>query len=144
MTTLAILLALLAAAPEGAAAPSDTPPAGAAKPRTRATGAVINHGTPGFSTQCRSCHTTWRFSPATFPAHQTCFDIRGGPHAGVKCMDCHSSIPPVDVSQPLTCNTDTADCMRCHGTEASRHVNVPGYAPVNRKCYECHRFAPVP
>ena len=111
---------------------------------TRAAGAAVDHATPGFSTQCRSCHSTWSFAPATFPAHQTCFDIRHGPHAGVKCLGCHTTIPAVDVSQPLTCASDTADCIQCHQNAPAQHKDVLGFAMVNRKCYECHRFAPAP
>jgi hypothetical protein len=109
--------------------------------RVTGTGATVDHGAPGFPSECRSCHSTWRFTPATFPAHQACFDILHGPHAGIRCMDCHTTIPP-DISPPLTCTTDTANCLRCHGGVGPAHADVPGYAPVNRKCYECHRFAP--
>jgi hypothetical protein len=31
--------------------------------------------------------------------------------------------------------------MRCHGNPAGDHGGVSGYAPINRKCYECHRFS---
>jgi hypothetical protein len=112
----------------------------------RATGAALDHAAPGFSPECRSCHSTWRFTPASFPAHQECFDIRRGSHARFRCRDCHSSIPSVDLGQPLTCSTDTANCIGCHAhsNEAPQHTGVPGFAPVNRKCYECHRFAPAP
>jgi len=101
--------------------------------------ATVDHGTPGFQ-ECRACHSTWRFRPAGFPAHQACFDIRRGPHAGIRCADCHTSIPAVGLGA-FTCLTDTANCLRCHGGVASEHEGVLGFALVNRKCYECHRFA---
>ncbi len=107
-------------------------------------GAAVDHSIPGFAVECRSCHSTWRFTPASFPAHQVCFDIRQGPHAGIRCKDCHTTFPAVDLSQPLTCNTDTANCLRCHGGVAPQHSGVAGFAMVNRKCYECHRFAVSP
>lgn len=112
----------------------------------RATGgtAAVDHGQPGFPTECRSCHSTWRFGPAAFTPHQVCFDIRSGPHAGIRCAGCHTSIPPASYTQPFTCTTDTANCIRCHGNVAPRHASVAGFAMVNRKCYECHRFAAAP
>ena len=110
----------------------------------RASGAALDHGAAGFSTECRVCHSTWRFYPASFPAHQVCFDIRRGSHANIRCLTCHTTIPAVDLSQTFTCDTDTANCLRCHGNVAPRHAGVAGFAMVNRKCYECHRFAPAP
>jgi hypothetical protein len=107
-------------------------------------GAAVDHGAAGFPPDCRTCHSTWRFSPASFPAHQACFDIRRGPHASIRCLDCHTTLPAVDQGQPLACTTDTAACLRCHGGVAPAHASVPGFAMVNRKCYECHRFAAVP
>lgn len=110
----------------------------------RAAGAAVDHAAAGFTTGCRSCHSTWRFKPASFPAHQACFDIRGGPHAGISCLDCHTTLPAVGFTGPLTCDTDTANCIRCHGGVAGAHSGVLGFAMQNRKCYECHRFAAVP
>jgi hypothetical protein len=107
-------------------------------------GAALDHGAAGFPPDCRGCHSTWHFTPASFQAHQTCFDIRRGPHASIRCVDCHTTIPPVALGQPLTCTTDTANCLRCHGGVAPQHSGVAGFALVNRKCYECHRFAAAP
>ncbi len=103
--------------------------------------AEVNHEQAGFSQDCRACHSTWRFSPASFPAHEECFAIRSGPHAGIRCRDCHSSIPQVSPATAFTCTTDTANCLRCHGNVASEHQGVAGFAMVNRRCYECHRFS---
>jgi hypothetical protein len=108
--------------------------------RTAAAG--LDHQAAGFGTDCRGCHGTFRFSPATWPAHDACFAIRAGPHAGIACLDCHTTIPPIVAGQPLQCSSGTADCIRCHGTT---HPPVPGYQPSNQRCYECHRFAaPLP
>jgi hypothetical protein len=104
-------------------------------------GAAVDHGQPGFPQDCRMCHGTWRFSPATFPAHEACFSLRSGPHAGIRCKDCHSTFQGVSFAEPFQCLSDTADCLRCHGGVASQHSGVQGFQLVNRKCYECHRFS---
>ncbi len=103
--------------------------------------AAVNHAGAGFPQDCRSCHGAWRFSPAGLPQHQVCFDIKSGPHAGIPCMGCHTSIPVVDWSVPFTCATDTANCLACHGGVAPAHSGVAGFQLSNRKCYECHRFS---
>jgi hypothetical protein len=91
---------------------------------------------------CRPCHGTYRFMPAAFPAHEDCFAIRSGDHAGVRCRDCHTSIPPV--VEPLACTSGTFDCRRCHSCAevTGEHDDVPGFdCTAPRKCYECHRFS---
>jgi hypothetical protein len=109
----------------------------------RATAAGTDHAAAGFTGDCRTCHGTWRFSPSTFPAHEQCFAIRGGPHAGIACKDCHTTVPPV-ASATLSCTSGTADCLRCHRSPEidQRHAGVPGFVASNGRCYECHRFAP--
>jgi hypothetical protein len=107
--------------------------------RASSPGAAVDHAFASFPQTCQTCHTAWRFSPAGFPAHDACFAISGGPHAGVRCEDCHTTIPAA--TPPFTCQTDTADCIRCHS--CSEHEPVPGFACANRKCYECHAFATV-
>ena len=42
-----------------------------------ATASVPHAGT--FPTDCRGCHSTWRFSPGTWAAHDACFQITVGP-----------------------------------------------------------------
>jgi len=103
----------------------------------------FDHAAMGFSTDCRSCHTASRWALARFGSHDACFALSGGPHAGIKCLDCHSALrsaPPVGA-----CNTNTAACTRCHEHACSRadphHAEVPGYQCKDRKCYECHRFS---
>ena len=109
--------------------------------RARGGGAAVDHQAAGFPDDCRGCHSTWRFSPAHLPAHDACFSIRSGAHAGIRCRDCHTTFPAVDYGQPFACSTDTANCLRCHGGVDGEHRDVPGYQRVNRKCYECHMFA---
>jgi len=103
-----------------------------------ATASIPHAGT--FPTDCRGCHSTWRFSPGTWAAHDACFQISSGKHAGIACKTCHSSgLPPVPPG-PLTCTaTPAANCMGCHNP--AEHPAVPGFAPSNERCYECHRFS---
>lgn len=102
-------------------------------------GAAVDHDLAGFPRDCRVCHGTWRFAPASLPPHEECFSITRGDHAGIRCRDCHGSFPAVDYQQPFTCQTDTAACVRCHS--CSEHEPVSGFACANRRCYECHRFS---
>lgn len=105
--------------------------------------ASVDHVTAGFSTECRTCHSVSRFSPANFPAHDQCFSLSGPPHQGIPCKSCHSSIPGTTVSG--SCGTGTASCTACHAHPCSRtdgqHKQVPGYQCNDRSCYECHRFS---
>jgi hypothetical protein len=100
-----------------------------------------------FPTDCRGCHSTWRFSPGTWAAHDACFAIRAGPHAGIKCRDCHTAgLPPIPPG-PLTCTASPpAHCTGCHAHSNksevdARHSSVPGYLYSDQRCYECHRFS---
>ncbi len=103
----------------------------------------MNHQAAGFSTDCRSCHQPFGFSPARFPQHDDCFQISGGPHGAIRCLDCHSTMPSLTTG--ATCQTGTAACTRCHTHSCDRtdgrHKSVPGYQCKDRKCYECHRFS---
>lgn len=102
----------------------------------------IDHLQAGFSDACERCHTPWRFTRARFPDHDLCFLVSSGPHAGIGCRSCHTTLPSGIVTG--SCNTRTAACTSCH--EHSRedtddeHDDVPGYQYEDRKCYECHRF----
>ena len=107
--------------------------------RAASPAASVNHAQAGFPQTCQQCHSAWRFSPAGFPAHDACFQLKGGKHAGVRCLSCHTTFPAVDLSQPLTCATTTTNCQACHACD--KHSLVPGFACMERKCYECHRFA---
>jgi hypothetical protein len=115
--------------------------------RTQAAGSnLLDHVAAGFGTDCRSCHGAWRFRPGRFAAHDQCFAINAGPHAGIECRRCHDvSIPTVVAGQPLACvATPPADCLACHGNVDARHASVPGYQRSNPRCYECHRFSTTP
>lgn len=95
-----------------------------------------------FGTACKDCHSPWRFTGAFFPAHERCFQIAGGPHGGMDCFSCHTSLAGATVAG--LCNTATADCTRCHQPQTTIdaiHTGVLGYQYTYRKCYECHRFA---
>jgi hypothetical protein len=109
--------------------------------RTAAAG--VDHVAFGFGEDCRSCHGTWRFSPADFGAHEACFQIARGPHAGISCRDCHDAGLPPMTAGAFSCGSDTADCLRCHSMPGiqAKHSGVAGFQPFNRRCYECHRFS---
>jgi hypothetical protein len=94
----------------------------------------------GSGAGCRGCHSPWRFSNATFPAHDDCFLLSSGPHAGVRCLSCHTQLRGVPEAG---CSTNTAACSRCHACPdtTARHPGVLGFECRERKCYECHRFA---
>jgi hypothetical protein len=104
---------------------------------------AVNHAAAGFPRDCRGCHGAWRFTPGKFLAHDFCFGINAGPHAGIACRDCHTtSIPKYLAGQPMTCAaTPAPDCIRCHSNVAPAHVNVPGFVNSNDRCYQCHRFS---
>lgn len=113
--------------------------------RASSGGASVDHDQAGFPQDCRRCHGPWSFSPATLPGHEACFAITSGPHVRYPCLRCHTGgVPQVDYGQPFTCTSvPDPNCIGCHGTVAGEHQGVAGYQPVNRKCYECHRFASV-
>lgn len=102
-------------------------------------GSGIDHRTAGFSTQCQQCHGPWRFAGASFPQHDRCFQISSGRHAGIPCLKCHTSVTGFAITGQ--CSTGTAACTRCHS--CGSHPQVAGFACVDRKCYECHRFTTV-
>ncbi len=107
---------------------------------TRAATISIDHVAAGFPTTCRDCHNAFTFQSGRFPAHDACFQLAPGPHAGIPCLGCHTSL----TGQLPTgaCLTNTASCTRCHFCPImqQRHVNVIGYQCKDRKCYECHQF----
>ena len=111
--------------------------------RTKVTS--IDHATAGFSVQCQSCHNTWRFWPARLPQHDVCFRLTSGSHNGIRCLGCHTTLPPPTFTG--TCTVDTLSCTGCHAHECSRsnaqHSDTTNpalmlYQCVNDRCYECH------
>jgi hypothetical protein len=108
--------------------------------RTRLTS--IDHSTAGFSLDCQTCHTTWRFWPARLDVHRGCFEITSGPHHGIRCLTCHTSLPSATFTG--ACLTGTASCTSCHTHSCARsdsqHSKVMGYQCADMKCYECHKL----
>lgn len=110
--------------------------------RTSMTG--VNHSRLGFATDCRACHQAWAFKPARYPGHDLCFSLSQGPHAGITCAGCHTSLAPV--FSVGACNTSTASCTGCHEHTCAKsdpihqRAQVPGYQCKDRKCYACHQF----
>ena len=105
----------------------------------------IDHVAAGFSLECQTCHNTWRFWPARLPQHDACFRLTSGPHNGIRCLGCHTSLPPPTFTG--ACAVDTLNCTGCHAHECARsnaeHNNPANpalalYQCVNDRCYECH------
>ncbi len=109
----------------------------------RTSGTSIDHVRAGFGTDCKSCHFTSRFKGALFPAHRACFQIDGGPHAGISCLGCHTTLSTVAVTG--TCAGSNFSCIQCHACSAVQnvHASVAGFQCKDRKCYECHSFTPA-
>ncbi|HEY6911593.1 MAG TPA: cytochrome c3 family protein [Myxococcales bacterium] len=108
----------------------------------RTAGTALDHSRAGFGTDCKSCHFPSRFKGARFAGHERCFQISGGPHAGISCFDCHTSLASAVASGQ--CATGTADCMRCHACArvTPQHSDVAGFQCKDLKCYACHQFTP--
>jgi hypothetical protein len=103
----------------------------------------LDHTAAGFGLDCQGCHSTVKFFPARFAAHDLCFEVSKGPHRPFRCQQCHTSVAGLQLTG--TCNTQTTACASCHTHECARsdlvHPNVPGYACVSEKCYQCHQQA---
>ena len=102
----------------------------------------IDHAAAGFNRDCQSCHTTWRFWPARFAAHDRCMPIASGPHHAVRCLGCHTTLTtPIAFSAGCTAGTSFS-CTGCHEHACAKsdpqHVNVPGYQCTDGKCWNCH------
>jgi hypothetical protein len=112
---------------------------------SRAGLAGVDHGRMAMGENCQTCHDGWRWSPARFPQHDACFPISAGPHSGMACKSCHSTVPQVP---PGNCALATTACISCHThqctTSDAQHVSVPGYSCNNTSCYSCHRLAGQP
>jgi hypothetical protein len=101
----------------------------------------VDHVAAGFSTECQSCHQTWRFWPARLVRHDPCFPISSGSHQGIRCLGCHTSLGAVTFTP--TCSTASFGCVSCHSHACVRsdrqHQTVMGYQCVDQKCYDCHK-----
>jgi hypothetical protein len=100
----------------------------------------VNHVALGLAERsCRECHTPLRFTPAQFPSHDVCFPISGGVHAGIPCLQCHTSLMGGSTAR---CSTGTANCIGCHleAETGAQHpaANAPGYLFSNQRCLDCH------
>jgi len=106
----------------------------------RAATISVDHIAAGFPTTCRDCHNPSTFRSGRFPAHDACFQISAGPHAGIPCLGCHTSL--TGMLPTGACATNTASCTRCHFCPdmQQRHTSVAGFQCKDRKCYECHQF----
>lgn len=101
----------------------------------------IDHNLASFGDDCQRCHLPTRFDRARFEDHEACFQILGGEHRGIACLDCHSTLTGATVTG--ACETRTAACSGCHQhaceTSDRIHGEVPGYQCKDRKCWECHQ-----
>lgn len=91
-----------------------------------------NHVAAAFPTTCTTCHTTIRWTGATF--NHTRFPIYSGSHQGkwTTCADCHAN----------PSNFAVFTCTSCHAhdktTMDSKHRGVRNYVYNSANCYACH------
>ncbi len=92
------------------------------------------HGSQGFPTDCKTCHTATAWTPSTFDHDAQYFPIFSGRHSGVwaTCATCH--ITAGDFS--------SFSCINCHTHSQSNtdpnHGDVRGYVYSATSCYSCH------
>lgn len=88
-----------------------------------------NHVAAAFPRDCTACHSTVRWSGATFN-HR--FPITSGAHRGLSCNECHTN--PQSYA--------AFSCTHCHEHRQSEadaeHRNVNGYTWSSPECYRCH------
>lgn len=76
----------------------------------------------GLSRDCRQCHQAWTFRNGAYAAHDACFVITSGQHAGIGCRQCHVTFPPIGQCGPAC---TTTRCTSCH-TNCSGGGGKPG------------------
>ncbi|MCX5660126.1 MAG: cytochrome c3 family protein [Planctomycetota bacterium] len=87
-----------------------------------------NHAAVGFSTSCKTCHTTTAWKGAKFN-HPSTFPLTNG-HAGVSCSSCHVG--------GMTTKLNTA-CVSCHQAKFDQTKNPPhAAAGFGSDCVTCH------
>jgi Zn finger protein HypA/HybF involved in hydrogenase expression len=88
-----------------------------------------NHVATNFSTDCLQCHTTARWTGATFNHSTTSFPLLGA-HLAVACNACHVG--------GVYAGTPTA-CISCHQTDYNGTTN-PNHPAANypTDCLQCH------
>jgi len=72
---------------------------------------ALDHAAAGFPRECRQCHQAWTFQNGFYPGHDGCFVISSGPHAGIRCRDCHATFPLAGQCGPAC---TTTRCTNCH------------------------------
>jgi len=87
-----------------------------------------NHQTIGLSTDCKTCHTSDGWKPATFSHAATNFQL-AGKHATTVCADCHKG---------KTTGTSQV-CNDCHQSNFTNSIN-PNHQTVglSTDCKTCH------
>jgi hypothetical protein len=102
----------------------------------------LDHAASHFDTNCQACHNTWSYFPARFDAHERCFVLSSGPHAPIRCAQCHTRAAGLVVTG--ACSTQNTTCTSCHAHSCARsdqeHQSVInyGYSCNDTKCYQCH------
>jgi hypothetical protein len=88
-----------------------------------------NHVTGNFSHDCKSCHSTTTWKPATFDHAATHFPLTGA-HTSIQCQSCHTN-----GNYQLT----YTDCYQCHSTNFQQTTN-PNHMAGNfgHNCTTCH------
>jgi hypothetical protein len=88
-----------------------------------------NHVTARFDLDCKHCHSTEKWSPATFDHSTTHFSLTGV-HAVTACRSCH-----VNDNHEM----QFVDCYQCHETQFKQSVN-PSHVVANfpHDCFPCH------
>ncbi|HEX3376707.1 MAG TPA: hypothetical protein VHS29_07590 [Candidatus Acidoferrales bacterium] len=98
-------------------------------------GAVPNHITSGFPTDCSICHSTTNWTTSTFNHSTTTFPLTGA-HTTVACALCH-----VNSNYSGTLPTD---CYGCHTTDWQSTTTLGGSVPNHissgypTTCASCH------
>ena len=86
-----------------------------------------NHVAAGFPTTCQTCHTTTRWSGATF--NHTWFPMTHG-NARSVCATCHTNSSDYSVFQCTVCHTASQT--------NNNHNGVRNYVFNSANCYQCH------
>ena len=93
---------------------------------------TIDHRANGFSTDCRQCHTTIAWGPATFDhaAVSNGFHLIAA-HSRVTCSGCHR-VPSMET---IFSPTSEHDCFACHEADYNRVHRGSGFP---HDCTVCH------
>lgn len=92
------------------------------------------HSSTGFNQECKTCHTTNAWQPASFNHDGPFFPINSGKHQGKwnACSDCHTS----------SGNYAVFSCTNCHEhaktSMDNEHRGVGGYTYQSTACFNCH------